>query len=107
MSAPPPFSLDDRGVRLAVRLTPRASRNGIDGIVVGADGRSVLRLRLMAPPVDAAANKALLAYLADGLKLRQSDISILSGEKARLKMLHFAGDGPTIAARLEAWIKAA
>jgi hypothetical protein len=33
-------------VRLAVRLTPRASRNGIDGIVDAADGRKLLQLRL-------------------------------------------------------------
>jgi uncharacterized protein (TIGR00251 family) len=99
----PPYSADKTGVRLAVRLTPRASRNGLDGIVTGADGRTALQLRLAAPPVEGAANKALIAFLADALKLRKSDIAIKSGETSRLKILTLAGDPTAIIARLDAW----
>jgi uncharacterized protein (TIGR00251 family) len=91
-------------VRLAVRLTPRASRNGVDGIVDAADGRKLLQLRLVAPPVEGAANKALIAYLADALDLRKSAIRIASGEKSRVKLLELDGDGPALLARLEAWL---
>lgn len=49
------------GVRIAVRLTPRAARNGIDGAAPGAGGRSALHLRVAAPPVEGAANAALVA----------------------------------------------
>jgi uncharacterized protein (TIGR00251 family) len=100
----PPYSADKTGVRLAVRLTPRASRNGLDGIVTGADGRTALQLRLAAPPVEGAANKALIAFLADALKLRKSDIAIKSGETSRLKILTLAGDPAAIIARLDAWV---
>jgi uncharacterized protein (TIGR00251 family) len=87
-----------------VRLTPRASRNELVGIVVGTDGRSALQLRLAAPPVEGAANKALIAFLADALDIRKSDIVIRSGETSRLKALHLAGDTSAIIARLDGWL---
>jgi uncharacterized protein (TIGR00251 family) len=96
-----PYAATAGGVRLAVRLTPRASRNGIDGIMTGADGRTALQIRLTAPPVDGAANDALIAFLARTLDLRKADISIISGQSGRLKILHLAGDSAAILASLE------
>ena len=87
------------GVRLALRLTPRAARNGVDGIVPDADG---LRLRLVAPPVEGAANEALIAFLAKTLSLRKADIAIRSGETGRVKILHLAGDSAAILRKLDA-----
>ncbi len=104
METQAPFTVDGDGVRLAVRLTPRASRNSLDGLVAGPDGRPALQIRLAAPPVEGAANKALIAFLAAALKLRKSDIDIRSGETARLKILHLSGDGAAIAERLTQWI---
>jgi uncharacterized protein (TIGR00251 family) len=101
---PLPYASDKDGVRLVVRLTPRASRSGVVGIVAGTDGRSALQLRLAAPPVDGAANKALIAFLADALDLRKSDIVIRSGETSRPKVLHLAGDSAAIIARLDNWL---
>jgi uncharacterized protein (TIGR00251 family) len=85
-----------------VRLTPRASRNGIDGIVTGADGRTALQIRLTAPPVDGAANDALIAFLAKTLDMRKSDISMVSGQTSRLKILQLSGDSATILKSLDA-----
>ncbi|MCB8879168.1 DUF167 domain-containing protein [Acidisoma cellulosilytica] len=99
-----PFAAEKGGVRLAVRLTPRASRNGLDGIVQGADGRPMLQLRLSAPPVEGAANKALIGYLAEALGLRKTSISIRSGETARFKILFIEGDGPALIAKLKDWV---
>ncbi len=99
-----PYDVTLAGVRLRVRLTPRAARNGLDGIVRGSDGRSALQLRVTAPPVKGAANAALIAYVASALKLRKSDIRIASGETARLKLLELSGDADLIAARLMEWI---
>jgi uncharacterized protein (TIGR00251 family) len=95
-----PFSAARNGVRLAVRLTPRADRNALAGVIHGADGRAALHVRLAAPPVDGAANKALIAYLAEALGLRKADVAIRSGQTARLKLLHLAGDSQVIIARL-------
>lgn len=109
--APPPISADDApfvaapdGVRLLVRLTPRGGRTALSGVVRAADGRPALQLRVAAPPVEGAANQALVAFLAAALGMRKSAIAIRSGETARLKLLHLAGDPVAIMARLAAWI---
>jgi uncharacterized protein (TIGR00251 family) len=98
-----PYRILDDGAQLVVRLTPRASRTGIDGIGADESGRAFLQIRLDAPPVDGAANKALIAYLAKALGVRKSAISITSGETARLKRLHIAGDGKALAEKLNVW----
>jgi uncharacterized protein (TIGR00251 family) len=100
-----PFTLTGDGLRLMVRLTPRAGRDQIDGIVAGPDGRMLLAVRVSAPPVEGAANAALIACLADALALRKSAITIRSGESARVKQLHLAGDGAAIAARIAALVR--
>ena len=97
-----PYAAVPDGVRLALRLTPRAARNGVDGIVSDADGRPLLKLRLVAPPVEGAANEALIAFLAKTLSLRKADIAIRSGEASRVKILHLAGDSDAILRKLDA-----
>lgn len=99
-----PFHVTPEGVRLAVRLTPRAGRDGVDGVALSPDGSAHLKLRLAAAPVEGAANAALIAFLAKALDLRKSDITLVAGEKARLKRLAITGDGPELARRLAAWI---
>jgi uncharacterized protein (TIGR00251 family) len=99
-----PYAATEGGVRLALRLTPRASRNGVDGVVADAEGRPLLKLRLKAPPVEGAANEALIAYLAKNLSLRKADIIIRSGETGRIKILHLAGDSAAILQKLDAWL---
>jgi uncharacterized protein (TIGR00251 family) len=97
-----PYAAVADGVRLALRLTPRAARNGVDGIVSDAEGRPLLKLRLVAPPVEGAANEALIAFLAKALSLRKADIAIRSGETGRVKILHLAGDSAAILRKLDA-----
>jgi uncharacterized protein (TIGR00251 family) len=96
-----PYSVTADGIRLAVRLTPRASRDGLDGIGLDADGRPILRIRLTAPPVEGAANQALVDFLAGILSVRKKDIVIRSGETGRLKILEIAGKPGVLAARLD------
>jgi len=99
-----PYAAAAGGVRLALRLTPRASRNGVDGIVADAEGRPLLKLRLVAPPVEGAANEALIEYLAKTLGMRKADITIRSGETSRVKILHLAGDSAAILQKLNTWL---
>lgn len=106
-SADQPFVLLADGIRLAIRLTPRARREGVEGIGADAEGRPVLLLRVAAPPVEGAANEALIALLARELGLRKADIAIRSGETARIKILHLRGEPSALAARLSAWIAGA
>ena len=97
-----PWTAVPGGVRLTVRLSPRASRNRIEGIATDADGKPVLKIRLTAPPVDGAANAGLIAFLAQTLSLRKAEIVIRSGETSRLKHLHLSGDSDALAAKLAA-----
>ena len=92
------------GLRLAIRLTPRANKTAFGGLVADADGRALLQVRISAAPVEGAANAALIAFLASSLGLRKSDIVILSGETSRVKLLHLAGDVVALEARLSALI---
>jgi uncharacterized protein (TIGR00251 family) len=102
----PPWTRVETGLRLAVRLTPRANRNGLDGVMTGADGRPVLQLRVAAPPVEGAANTALIRFLAEALGLRRGDIAIVAGETARVKRVALSGDPAALEAALKAWIGA-
>ena len=99
-----PYSTVQGGVRLALRLSPRASRTEVDGIVQDAEDRPLLKLRLAAPPVDGAANAALISLLAKALSLRKADITIRSGETSRTKILHLAGEPQIILQKLDAWL---
>ena len=86
-----PYSIDGDAARLVVRLTPRARRDEIAGVVDTGEGRCALAIRLAAPPVEGAANLALVALLARELDLPQSAVEIASGVKARLKIVRLAG----------------
>jgi uncharacterized protein YggU (UPF0235/DUF167 family) len=91
--------------RLAVRLTPRGGREAIDGWAVDGDGRPYLKVRVAAPPVEGAANAALLALLAKALGVPKSSLSIVGGRRpaqaGRCRRLRrvVAGARPGIAAR--------
>lgn len=74
-------------MRLAVRLTPRGGREAVDGWAVDGDGRPYLKVRVAAPPVEGAANAALLALLAKTLGAPKSSLSIASGAGARFKVV--------------------
>jgi hypothetical protein len=100
-----PWRSDPDGLRLAVRVTPRASRNALAGIVEGPEGRPLLAVRLAAPPVEGAANSALVKFLASELSLPRSSFSLASGETARIKIVRLVGEPNELAARLSALLK--
>lgn len=72
-----------KGAAIAVRLTPRASRNEIAEIM--SDG--TVRIRLTAPPVEGKANEALIIFLADVLDVPRSRIEIVAGVSGRNKII--------------------
>jgi uncharacterized protein (TIGR00251 family) len=65
---------------LDIRVLPRAKKSEFGG---ERDGRMVVRLA--APPVDGAANEALVAFLAEHFKVSRSQVRIVSGERSRNK----------------------
>jgi uncharacterized protein len=75
-------------MRINVRVIPRSKRNSIEWT---ADG---LRVHLTAPPVDGAANEALLALLAQRLGISKRDINIVHGATGRQKIVELRGITP-------------
>ena len=73
---------------LRVRVQPRSSREGIDGV---RNGR--LRVRVCSPPADGAANESLIRLLAHALGVPKTHISLLRGAKNRDKDLLARGTG--------------
>jgi len=78
-------------IRVAVHVQPRASRSGLAGI-----HGSALKVRLHAPPVDGAANEALVLLLADELGVPCASVRIVAGATSRAKTVEI--DGTTEAA---------
>jgi uncharacterized protein (TIGR00251 family) len=70
----------------AVRVTPRASQDAIEGEHAGA-----LKVRVAAPPVDDRANQAVRRLLAKRLNVSLSAVRIVAGEKSRNKRVVIAG----------------
>ena len=104
MTAPaPPFSVAPDGVRVAVRLTPRARRNRVEGLAAEAGGGAALKVSVTAVPEDGKANAALIALLAKEWRVPRSSIAITRGMTDRHKVLHVAGAPAELLGRLEAW----
>lgn len=74
---------------IAVRVQPRASRTEVAGL-----HGSELRVRLMAPPVDGAANQALVDFLAAILHVPRAAVTLVSGAGHRSKVVAVLGRTP-------------
>jgi uncharacterized protein (TIGR00251 family) len=84
------------GVRMDIRVMPRSARTAIEGV---RDGRLVVRVT--APPVDDAANEAVVAAIAALLDLPGRAVRIVSGATARNKTVEVAGlDAETLRRRI-------
>ena len=77
------------GCTLNVRVHPGARRNAITGIHDGA-----LKISLTTPPTDGRANAALIAFLAETLKIPRPAITLTTGATTRTKTLHLEGLTP-------------
>lgn len=96
-----PWSVSDDILTLHVRLTPKADRDRIDGVVEMADGRRVLAARVRAVPEKGAANKALAALIAKRLKIAKSSVALTGGSTSRIKTLAVSGPPEELLDRLK------
>jgi uncharacterized protein (TIGR00251 family) len=82
------------GLLLQVRVVPRAGRSAIAGVRDGA-----LLVRLAAAPVDGAANAELIDVIAAAFAVPRRAVTLVSGERSRLKRVRIAGtDADAVAA---------
>jgi uncharacterized protein len=79
------------GLEVRLHVQPRARRCEVSGVHGGA-----LKLKVTAPPVDDAANRAILSFFSDLLGISKSSLQIISGLKSREKILRIQGLSSTI-----------
>ena len=79
------FHLHDgtSGSAITVRVTPRASKNQIAGVL--DDG--TVKIRIASSPVDGKANQMLITYLSKVLRCSKEDIDIVAGKSGRDKLI--------------------
>ena len=73
-------------VRLHVYIQPRASKTELAGMHDG-----VIKIRIAAPPVDNAANRALIDFVAERLGIAKRSVRVVSGDTSRRKVLEVDG----------------
>ncbi|MCF8054778.1 MAG: DUF167 domain-containing protein [Deltaproteobacteria bacterium] len=71
---------------MKVRVLPRSAHGGIVGIQQGA-----VKIKICSPPIDGRANEECRELIATALKIAKSNVSIVAGERARLKMVKIEG----------------
>jgi uncharacterized protein (TIGR00251 family) len=80
------------GIRFQVVVQPKSSRN----LIVGSHGEA-LKIKLKAPPVEGAANRMLVQFVAKALKVPKSKVEIVAGQTSRVKQLlvHYPATPPS------------
>ena len=102
MAEASPLSAASGGLRLAVRVVPKAQRSRIVGLVAEAGGGAALKIHVAAASEDGKANDELLAVLASELKLPRRDLALVAGAASRRKLVAIAGEAGSLRPRVEA-----
>ena len=87
-----PWRYSTEGISVALRVTPRGGRDGIDGIETLANGRAVVKVRVRAIAEGGEANRAVTELMAKALGVPKARVKILSGVTSRLKQVAVGGD---------------
>jgi uncharacterized protein (TIGR00251 family) len=80
------FKTTSEGVTFTIKVHPRARKNAIAGEIGG-----VLKVAVMAPPVEGRANEACVRLLADVLNVPRASVTIAAGQGSRNKVIRVAG----------------
>lgn len=94
------FVATKEGLSVAVRLTPRAGRDALEGLTRLDDGAEVLKAAVRAAPEDGAANGALIRLVAKRAGVAPSRVRLERGATSRLKTLLIEGADLATAQRL-------
>lgn len=98
------FEADKDGLVIAARVSPKASRTAILGVMPTPDGEA-LKIAVTVPPDRGKANAAVIALLAKIFGVAKSSIEVIAGETDRRKRLRIAGDPAALAAIARQWVK--
>lgn len=99
-----PFEVVAEGLKVFIRLTPKAAANRIGEICETADGSVELKVQVTTVPEKGKANAALVKLLAKTWKLAKTDLSVVSGTTDRHKTILVCGDGKALRQHLLEWM---
>ena len=104
-----PFQAVAGGVRVRLKVTPKAKRAGIGGLLAEPDGgqgrnERALKVAVTAAPEAGKANAAVIALLAKEWGVAKSAISVVSGATDRRKIIEIRGQSAELMQRLQAWL---
>jgi uncharacterized protein (TIGR00251 family) len=103
-SAAGPFRASPAGLRVRLKVTPKAKREQIGGLLDEPDGGKALKVAVTAAPEDGKANAAVIALLAKEGGVATSAISVVSGATDRRKLVEIRGPSQELLAKLETWL---
>ena len=101
-----PFRACPAGVRARLKVTPKAKRNQIGGLLDEPDGGKAVKVSVTTAPEDGKANAAVIALLAAEWGVAKSAISVVSGATDRRKLVEIRGPSQELLARLQGWLAA-
>lgn len=92
------------GVTVQLRVTPKASRAKIEGVIEDPSGGARLKVKVTTAPEGGKANAAVIKLLAKQWRLPGGTMTVIRGETDRNKLLHIDGDPAELHDRLAAWL---
>ena len=98
------FRADKQGLLVTARVSPKASRTAIQGIMPTPEGEA-LKIAVTAPADKGKANAAVTALLAKTFGVAKSSVAVVAGETDRRKTLRILGDPAVLSAIAQQWIK--
>jgi uncharacterized protein len=99
-----PFRVSPSGVRVRLKVGPKAKRNQFGGLLDEPDGGKALKVAVTAAPEDGKANAAVIALLAQEWGVAKSAISVVSGATDRRKVVEIRGPSQELLAKLQGWL---
>jgi uncharacterized protein YggU (UPF0235/DUF167 family) len=95
-----PWRSGGAGIRVLVRVTPKSTREGVDGIVETQQG-GALTVRVRAVAEKGEANRAVERVVAQWIGVSKSSVTVSTGGKSRIKTVEIAGEPVRLAALIE------
>ncbi len=100
-----PLSRVGDGITIAIRVSPRATRQRIGGIATDASGARVITVAVTAAPERGKANEAVIRLLAKAWRVPKTSLSVVSGATGRRKTILATGDAEDLFQRLSVWME--
>lgn len=100
-----PFIAAAPGVRVRIRLTPKAGHTQTGAVALNADGQAFLKVAVTAAPENGKANVAMIRALAKTWRLPRTALAVAAGNTSRNKTVAITGDAADLLPKLERWME--